>query len=51
MLDTALRVEVGPLRVGELSALIVDVVNTGTVAHRGPRTVAVALPPGASYVE
>jgi hypothetical protein len=49
-LDTALSGEVGPLRAGDLSALTFAVTNAGSVAHRGPRTVLLALPPGVRYV-
>jgi hypothetical protein len=48
-LDAALRLELGPLRTGDLAALVLSITNPGTIATRGPRTVVVALPPGVTY--
>jgi hypothetical protein len=49
-LDTALNLDLGPLRGGDLAALVLTVSNPSTVATRGPRTVVVALPPGLRYM-
>jgi hypothetical protein len=49
-LDTALLLDIGPLRTGDLAALVATITNPGSLATRGPRTVVIALPPGVSYV-